>query len=177
MSNSETKTHWKKLHNPDYLGAWSLDPGMDMILTIDSVKKEPVTGADGKKEDCTVARFKEDVKPMILNATNSKIIEKIYGTPYIEDWKGKPIQIYAAKIRAFGEEMDALRIRPQAPKTERPELTPDNPRWGGAVKSLSEGKTSMEGILKHFELSAQNQKKLQSEADDLQTQNEQKNAG
>ena len=28
-------THWKKFHNPDYLGSYSLDPGKDMILTID----------------------------------------------------------------------------------------------------------------------------------------------
>ena len=43
------KTHWKKLHNPDYLGAYSLDPGKDKILTIKDVRNEIITGADGKK--------------------------------------------------------------------------------------------------------------------------------
>ena len=79
-----TKTHWKKLHNPDYLGAYFLQPGQDLILTIQKVQKEIVVGADGKREECTVLHFKEkEAKPMILNATNAKTISKIYGTPYI----------------------------------------------------------------------------------------------
>jgi hypothetical protein len=111
-----TQTHWKKLHNPDYLGAYALDPGKDIIVTIKSVQNEQVIGPDGKKEECTVARFMEQVKPMILNVTNSKIIEKMYATPYIEEWAGKKIQIYTANIKAFGDMVEALRIRPTAPK-------------------------------------------------------------
>ena len=39
------KTHWKKLSNPDYLGAYALDPGKDLIVTIQSVGEERVTGS------------------------------------------------------------------------------------------------------------------------------------
>ena len=35
-----SETHWKRLINPDYLGAYSLDPGKDKILTIKAVKLE-----------------------------------------------------------------------------------------------------------------------------------------
>lgn len=115
-----TKTHWKKLSNPDYLGAYALDPGKDLVLTIKSVAEENVIGADGKKEDCIVMRFRENVKPMIVNATNAKTIQKIYHTPYIEDWAGCKIQLYSAQVKAFGEVVDALRIRPSVPKTEQP---------------------------------------------------------
>ena len=52
---------------------------------------------------------------MILNATNSKAISKMYG-PYIEDWVNKEITLYAEKIKAFGEYMEALRVRPIAPQ-------------------------------------------------------------
>ena len=38
----------------------------------------------------------------------------VYG-PYIEDWNGKYITLYAAKVRAFGDVVEALRIRPKAP--------------------------------------------------------------
>lgn len=110
-----TQTHWKKLQNPDYLGAYSLEPGKDMILTLSGVKQEKVTGPDGKKEECMVARFKENVKPMILNVTNCKTIEKLYKTPYIEEWSGRKIQIYVEKVKAFGDVVDALRIRPFVP--------------------------------------------------------------
>lgn len=117
------KTHWKKLANPDYLGAYALDPGKDMILTIKSVAEENITGADGKKEDCIVMRFRENVKPMIINATNAKMIQKIYHTPYIEDWSGCKIQLYVDQVKAFGEVVDALRIRPYVPKAEQSEAT------------------------------------------------------
>ncbi len=108
---AEELTHWKKLTNPDYLGAYALQPGEELILTIKSVSNEVVTGTDGKKETCSVMRFEENVKPMVLNATNSKTITKLFKTPYIEEWIGKQIQIYAEKVKAFGEVVDALRIR------------------------------------------------------------------
>lgn len=115
-------THWKKLHNPDYLGAWDLQPGQELILTISTVQVEMVTGSDGKKEQCTVVRFAEKmvdkvtIKPMILNVTNAKAITKAHGTPYIEEWQGRKIQVHVERVKAFGEMVDALRVRPVAPK-------------------------------------------------------------
>jgi len=111
-----SKTHWKKLTNPDYIGAYALDPGQEPVYTIKSVVREIVTGPDGKKEECTVIHFAENVKPMILNSTNSKTITKLYKTPYIEEWAGRKIQIYATEVKAFGEVVDALRIKPTIPQ-------------------------------------------------------------
>lgn len=114
-----SKTHWKKLHNPDYLGAYALNPGQDLTATIQQVKNEIVTGPDGKKEECTVMHFSEkDIKPMIMNATNSKTVHKLLKTPYIEEWTGSKIQIYIDNVRAFGETVEALRIRPFHPKQD-----------------------------------------------------------
>jgi hypothetical protein len=109
------KTHWKKLQNPDYLGSYSLDPGKDMILTIKNVKVESVTGPDNRKEDCMIITFVENVKPMIVNATNAKTITKLYKTPFIEEWSGKKIQLFATEVKAFGDVVEALRIRPKIP--------------------------------------------------------------
>ena len=67
-------THWKKLTNPNYLGAYSIENGQDLILTIKYVQEEKVIGTDGKKDDCVVCYFVENAKPMILNATNMKTI-------------------------------------------------------------------------------------------------------
>ncbi len=110
-----SQTHWKKLHNPDYLGAYALEPGKDMILTIKNVKNDIVQGSDGKKEECMVMTFVENAKPLIVNATNAKTIEKLYKTPFIEEWSGKKIQLFVDKIKAFGEVVEALRIRPKIP--------------------------------------------------------------
>lgn len=135
MQGGEHKTHWKKLNNPDYLGAWALEPGQELILTIQVVKKEMVTGADGKKEECTVVYFNENVKPMILNTTNAKTIQKVYKTPYIEDWAGKKIQIYSENVRAFGDWVDALRIRPFEPKEQAEEEKIACQNCGQVIKS------------------------------------------
>jgi DNA-directed RNA polymerase subunit RPC12/RpoP len=113
---AEKLTHWKKLTNPDYLGAYALEPNQDLVVTIKSVSNELVTGPDGKQETCSVIRFAENVKPMVLNATNSKTITKLFKTPYIEEWTGRKIQLYVQKgVKAFGEIVDALRIRPFLP--------------------------------------------------------------
>lgn len=113
-------THWKKLTNPNYLGAYSIENGQDLILTIDYIREETVIGADGKKDDKVVCHFKEKVKPMILNPTNMKTIHKLFGTPYIEDWQGKQIQIGMEKVKAFGEIMEALRVRNFKPRVNAP---------------------------------------------------------
>ncbi len=114
-------THWKKLTNPNYLGAYSIEDGKDLILTIGTVAEETVIGADGKREDCPVCHFEErGVKPMILNSTNMKMITKLLGTPYIENWRGHKIQIGAKKVKAFGEIVEALRVREFLPAANNP---------------------------------------------------------
>ena len=110
-----SETHYKKLINPDYLGAYSLDPGKDMVLTIKSVGRETITGAGGKTEDCPVCRWVENQKPMILNVTNMKTIAKMYG-PYIEHWAGKRVQIYASTTKFGGDTVECLRIRKDPPE-------------------------------------------------------------
>ena len=140
---NETLTHWKKLTNPDYLGAYALEPGQELILTIKSVSNETVTGTDGKKETCSVMRFAENVKPMILNATNSKTITKLLKTPYIEKWAGRKIQIYVESVKAFGEVVDALRIRPFLP-VEKELVCAD---CGAKIEGF--GKSSAEVVAKH----------------------------
>lgn len=111
-------THWRKLTNPDYLGAYALEDGRDLILTIREVKQELVTGPEGKKEQCLVCHWREDAKPMILNMTNAKMIEKLLKTPYLEEWTGRRVQIGSEKVRAFGETVEALRVRSFLPSEE-----------------------------------------------------------
>lgn len=110
-------THWKKLNNPDYLGAYAFDPGEEKVGTIAYVRQESVMGADGKKEECTVVHFTEkELKPLILNVTNCKAITKLYKSPYIEDWAGKAIVMRVQNVKAFGEVVEAVRIKPEIPK-------------------------------------------------------------
>ena len=111
-----SETHYKKLINPDYLGAYSLEPGQDMVLTIKSVGKELITGTGGKQEECIVCHWQENQKPMILNVTNCKTISKLLKTPYVEKWAGHRIQIYATTTKFGGDTVECLRIRKDPPE-------------------------------------------------------------
>lgn len=113
-----SKTHFKSLMNPEFLGSYSLEDGKDIVLTIDFIRVEPVTGSDGKKENLPVCHWKENQKGMILNATNMKMIAKVLGSSYVEDWSGRQIQIGIEKVRAFGDLVEALRVRKFAPKQQ-----------------------------------------------------------
>lgn len=112
MENKEQVTHWKKLTNPNYIGSEILQPGQELKLTIEKIVKEQVKTADGTQE-CIVAYFQGGKKGMIINKTNAKIITKVLDTPYIEHWAGKSIIIYAAKVKAFGDMVEALRVKNQ----------------------------------------------------------------
>lgn len=159
--NTETKTHWKKLTHPDYIGAYELMDGTEknkeLVVTISKVVREMVTGADGKKEECTVCHLVGQ-KPMILNATNQKTMTKLFNSPFIEDWAGKKMTLYVAKVKAFGDTVDALRVRPTAPTL--PALTPTHEKWAGAKKAVMEGNTTIEAIRKSYTLSTEHEKQL-----------------
>ena len=157
----EKKTHWKKLENPDYIGAYSLDEGKDLPVIIESVTRQMITGNGGKKEECTVAILK-GYKPFILNRTNMKMIQKIYNTPYIEEWAGKSIVLYIAKIKAFGEDnVECLRIRAKA--AELTELKPsDTENWTKVKQALLNGYT-IDQIKTKWHISEANQIELLTE--------------
>lgn len=108
-------THWKKAFNPNYLGAYAFQEKEEKVVVIKSVQLEQVTDTDGGKESVLVARFEGEEKPLILNKTNCKTIEKVYKTPDIEQWPGKGLILYVTKVPAFGEISDAVRIRPAKP--------------------------------------------------------------
>lgn len=115
---AEKLTHWKKTQNPDYLGSWAINPGEEPVLTITAAATEKVVGSDGKKEECLVIRYREKIGPgkMIVNSTNAKSITKVAGTPYIERWTGVQIQVYVERVKAFGDVVDAIRVREFKPK-------------------------------------------------------------
>lgn len=156
------KKHWKKLHNPDYLGAYSL-LGKDnetLEVTVKRVLKKEVIGENGQAEECIVAEL-IDQKPMILNPTNCKIIEKNFNTPFIEDWGGKKMTIYVARVKAFGEIVEALRVVENPKKL--PELHPKHKSWKEAKEAIKAGQYTIEQIRTKYSLTTENEKLLRAE--------------
>jgi len=158
------KTHWKKAFNKDYLGSHDLDSGKDLVATIDHIEVRKVKNNQGEEADKNVAIFKGKVKPMILNVTNCKIIKAFSGSNFIEEWAGIPVTIYAKNVTAFGEEVEALRIREKQPKIEKPVLSPIHPKWQAAVDYLGQEGSTMVRIKEGWEISDEDTIKLQEEA-------------
>jgi hypothetical protein len=112
-------TPWKKLMNRNYLGSWDLEQGKDLVLTIKHAYNQDVDNQSGGKDKCLLIDFMEDgFKPLILNNVNCQSIEKALGSKYVEDWEGKKISMFVASVSAFGEVVDAIRIRTVAPKEQ-----------------------------------------------------------
>ena len=137
-----TKTHWKKVFNSDYLGSCDLEDGKDLKAIIKSVTVRKVKNTDGKEQERNVADFTDPkLKPMILNATNCKVVKKFAQSPFINDWNNIPIQIYVKDdIRAFGDVTEGLRIRESQPIMSKPKLTRDMPAWKNVIEFVRSGK-------------------------------------
>ena len=115
--------HFKLLHPSRFLGSQDLN-GKEVALTIRRVIVEDLPVSGGKTERKPIVYFVEtkakaerdntEEKTLVLNRTNAKVIAKMYG-PEVNDWTGKRVTFYSTMVNAFGEEVEALRIRPTPP--------------------------------------------------------------
>src|SRR5690606_25043742 len=125
---SNDGTHYRKVFDSPYLS--SMDVVDPITLTIARVTQE-ADKTKKSKETFNTAYFAEKfirdgekLKPMILNATNSKTMAKLVGSPFIEDWTGVRVTVYVERGIKFGhDKVDGLRLM-QAPDKKR--LTPES---------------------------------------------------
>lgn len=116
------KTHYRKVFKSDHLGSADLEEMIEenrpLIFTIKEVKQEYSAKVAGKKIDANIAYFNEKIKPLVLNATNSKIVKQLSGgSPFVEDWKNILVELYIdASIKMKGEVVGGVRIKEQPPK-------------------------------------------------------------
>ncbi|MBK9936737.1 MAG: hypothetical protein IPP05_22125 [Cytophagaceae bacterium] len=110
----EKLTNINKLRNPNYLGSWDLQDEAgkttDIIVSIKDIKQDEVFDQQKGSMDMALTVYFHEVKPIILNATNRKMLVKVTGTEFIEQMVGKKIQLTTKRIKAFGEMHDAIRI-------------------------------------------------------------------
>jgi len=145
------KTHYKSLMDAKYIGAYSLDEGKDLNVTILSVAKDEVVSDGGKKESLIVAQLKDN-KPFIINATNAKTITKAVGSPYVDDWAGKTITLFVSTTRLGKEMVECLRVREVAP--ELPELTKDHKSFKAVKDAVKGGSYTMDQIRTKYKVSS-----------------------
>ncbi|MDH5572870.1 MAG: hypothetical protein OEY89_13980, partial [Gammaproteobacteria bacterium] len=111
------KTHYRKAFDSPYLSSADLVEAIE--LTIKHVKLEPDM-TKKTKDSFNTAYFVEKeirpgeaLKPMILNAHNSKVVKNLTGSAFIDDWQNVRVTIYVDNKVRFGREtVEGLRISP-----------------------------------------------------------------
>jgi len=161
------KTHYRKAFNSPYLS--SADIVEPTTLTISNVKLE----ADKSKKTKDVfntayfsereIRKGEELKPMILNACNSKAIKVLAGSPYIDDWNNIRVTVYVDSNVRFGRDtVDGLRINTNPPK-EKKFLVKGTAQWFSAVLAYKRDK-NFNAILKRVNISEEDKKTIIKDA-------------
>jgi hypothetical protein len=164
----QTKTHYRKAFDSPYLS--SADIVEPTVLTVKCVKLE-TDRTKKTKDQFNTAYFVEKfirpgevLKPMILNATNSKTMKALTGSAFIDDWNNVRITIYVDGAVRFGKEtVEGLRISPHAPEAAKKDLTPQMAKaWANAKAAyLRDG--SLDGVLSRVNMSDEHQKQLIAE--------------
>ncbi len=164
------KTHFRKAFNSPYLS--SADIVDATVLTISKVALEPDQTKKTKNMFNTAyfaekeLRPSETLKPMILNATNSRTMHKLTGSHYIEDWAGTKVTVYVdPNVRNRGEIVEGLRISTEKPPTEKPRLVQGSKEWGLAVSRFKEG--SFHLVEQHRTVTLEDKKLIEEQANEM----------
>lgn len=169
--SDDNKTHYRKAFDSPYLS--SADIVGPTALTIarvtlekDRTKKTPDmfnTAHFVERE----LRPGEKLKPMILNATNSKFIAALTGSKWIDDWNGIAVTVYVDPQVRFGREtVEGLRLA--APdsaiakrgKKERVKSPISPERFAAALAAIAAGSTSADVVRRNFDLSEEQDAQL-----------------
>lgn len=164
---STDKTHYRKAFDSPYLS--SADIVEPTILTVRQVRLEP-DKTKKTKDLFNTAHFVEKeirpgekLKPMILNATNSKTMKGLTGSAFIDDWNGVSVTVYVDPSVRFGKDtVEGLRISPHVP--ERKTLTPEHKKaWANAVAAFKRD-GDLRQVLSKVDVSAEHQAQIMQEA-------------
>jgi hypothetical protein len=89
------------------------DVGEGALLTITGVTQHNVAKQGAGEELKWCVEFEEIDKPMVLNVTNMRAIEKIVGSDDTDNWTGVKIVLYEDPNISFqGKLTGGIRIRP-----------------------------------------------------------------
>lgn len=168
------KTHYRKVFKSEHLGIADLEDLVEekkrLVFTIKEViqytlsnEKNSGVVVAGKRISANIAYFKEDIKPLVLNATNSKIVKSFAPnkSPFVEDWKSITIELYIDYgVKMKGDVVGGVRIKPKQPTLAKPELLPTNTKiWDAAVAHLKKG-GNISVITDRYKISEENLKQL-----------------
>ncbi len=160
------KTHYRKAFDSPYLS--SADIVEPTPLTVKCVRLE-LDKTKKTKDLFNTAHFVETeirpgekLKPMILNATNSKTMKGLADSAFIDDWNDLRVTVYVDhNVRFAKETVDGLRISPHTP--ERRVITPDQTKaWANALAAFKRD-GDLRQVLSKVDISREHQQLLLQE--------------
>lgn len=166
--SDENKIHYRKAFDSPYLS--SADITEPTVLTVQRVTLE-IDRTKKTKDHFNTAWFAEKelrpgekLKPMILNATNSKTMAALAGSKFIDDWKSLRITVYVDGAVRFGKEtVEGLRISPHAP--EKRTLVPTMTKAWANAKNAYKRDGNLRQVLAHIDMSHEHQSQLMEECE------------
>lgn len=172
MGELAEKTHYRKAFNSPYLS--SADIVEPTVLTIKYVRLEP-DRTKKTKDSFNTAHFStselrpgEPLKPMVLNAHNSKVLKNMTGSPFIDDWNNLPVTIYVDSNVRFGRDtVEGLRISNEIPNVRR-RLQRGTTQWDNAVGAyIRDG--NLDKVKARVDVSEEDEKLLIEQANQRKT--------
>lgn len=118
------------------------DCGEDGILvTIAGLKQENVAPDNKPEELKWILYFQGDFKPLVLNGTNTKLIEKALGSDETDDWIGQEIVLFNDEnVEYMGEVVGGVRCDVTRTKRwhQKKKGTPQAPAKAGTPKNFQD---------------------------------------
>ena len=105
-------SHFRKLFDERFVGAWDFEGRDDVTMTIKSIGIEEMRAQDDSTVKKPVLFFENSKtgKGLVLNKTNARAIADKNGSN-TDGWIGKKITIFPTTCMAFGKEVECLRIK------------------------------------------------------------------
>lgn len=163
----QSKTHFRKVYKSDHLGVADLEDyleeGRRLVFKIREVKQELGVSVAGKKGNFNIAYFEENIKPLVLNATNAAVLKGFSGSSFVEDWKGLLIELFIdSTVKMKGDVVGGVRI-----VKKQPIIDADLTNEINACKEVSElaklfGKMSKEQQHRYKVLLTERKKELEN---------------
>lgn len=147
--------HWRQnfKDSDKYLGAVDLWDDKkknysQLVVTIDKFFVDEMVGSMGKERK-VFCKLKEFNKPMVVNVTNFKRLQKLFETVEQDVYLGKPIALGVEKVSSPEGKVDALRFSSRPPQVAQQQSKPgiadeDFPK---AIASVKKGSTTIDKLM------------------------------
>ena len=156
--------NYRNVYKSDHLGVVDLEElieqGKQLVFTIEKVKQEENVVVAGSKGNFNIAYFKEDIKPLVLNATNATTVRRLgnFGTD-VDTWKPILVELYIdSTVKMKGQVVGGVRIKTISPrpKVEISDVSAiaslnkstDIDQLNAAWKSLTEDERKLATVIK-----------------------------